>query len=108
MLGTVFNNGRYRRYAAIPALLISVLLTAACSPAARQAAVSSESGTAIVAPPTEPTPQPPLPESIPGLRNREYGTDDFRLLVTEFLVDATIFSDGFESGDTSAWSVTVP
>jgi polyhydroxybutyrate depolymerase len=35
-------------------------------------------------------------------------SDDFQPLVTDFLLNDSIFSDGFESGDTSAWSNTVP
>ncbi len=35
-------------------------------------------------------------------------SDDFRPLVTDFLFGPEVFADGFESGDTSAWSATVP
>ena len=37
-------------------------------------------------------------------------SDDFRPLVTDFLLDLdhSLFADGFESGDTEAWSVTTP
>ncbi len=33
---------------------------------------------------------------------------DFRPLVADFLLDHIVFADGFESGDTSAWSTAVP
>lgn len=35
-------------------------------------------------------------------------SDDFRPRVTDFLLDSILFADGFESGDASAWSTTVP
>ena len=35
-------------------------------------------------------------------------SDDFRPLVADFLLGSDLFADGFESGDTSAWSTAVP
>ncbi len=35
-------------------------------------------------------------------------SDDFRPLVVDFLLDHIVFADGFESGDTGAWSQALP
>ena len=45
--------------------------------------------------PAESAVEPPLPESIPGLRNRKYGTDEFRLL------ESIAAGDGLEAREFS-------